>query len=243
MTKQSAKNTIVLVNGYNLSTLATSFEATQEVQPIPVTGFGEGFINNVPGLITAKMSATMFWDSAAGSVHTALGALPTGHATVIPEGYTLGNPSFSMPFMQSNYAPKGQVDGAIEVGTIGFENYGTTNGVEHGWILQHGTTVDDFVGTGFIDPSGAAVTKACSATLHIWAACAVDVYEIKVQHSSSLGSGYADLITFTSDGTTLTSERQTVASGTINKYRRVIATCALGSTGNTLGFSVHFFHN
>lgn len=241
MSKVSAKNTIIVANGYKLSTYATAYEASQEVMPVDVTSFAEGFKNNVPGLVTAKVNATMFWDSTNGAVHTALAGLANGYVTIIPEGYVVGNPSLSMPYMQANYSPKGQVDGAIEVGQVAFENYGTTNGVEHGWALAHATITNTNTGTAVLDPANAAVTKACSGTLHIWTATSTDTYVIRIQHSAD-NSTWATLLTFTLDGTALGSERITVASGTVNKYRRVVAT-RTGSAGDSLGFTVHFFHN
>jgi hypothetical protein len=167
--------------------------------------------------------------------------MPTGYVTLIPGGYVAGNPSISMPFMQGNYNPKGKPDAAIEIGTLDFEVYGGDAFVETGWMLQHGTITNTTTTTGIDDPTDALVTAACSATLHIWQACAADTYVVKVQHSTALSTGYADLITFTANGSAITAERQAVASGVVNKYRRVVAT-RTGSAGNTFGFSVHFQH-
>jgi hypothetical protein len=241
MSKLSAKNAVVLANGYNISTFATAYEATQDVTPLDVTAFSEGFKNNVPGIVMSKINCTLFWDSAAGGTHDALGALSNGCMTILPEGYYLGAPSISMPYMQADYSPKGQVDGVIEVGAVNFENYGTSNGVEYGVVLAHATITNTATGSSVLDPTNAAVTAACSATLHIWDATATDTYEIIVQHSAD-NSTWATLATFSMDGTALGAERITVASGTINKYRRAKAT-RTGSAGDSFGYTVHFFHS
>lgn len=242
MPKTAAKNAVVLINGYVFSTFATMYDIKAGAGKIMVQGFGDGSQNGIPGLPTASAALDMFWDSAANSVHAALSSLPTGVLTVIPEGYSLGTPSISFPFMQGNYTPKGNVTSAITVGGLAFESYGNNVGVENGVALAHGTITNTTTGTGFYDPTGAAVTAACGATLHCWGTpLAADTYVVKVQHSTTLGSGYADLITFTANGATRTVERQVVASGTVNPYRRVIAT-RMGSAGNSFGFSVHFYH-
>lgn len=241
MAKISAKNTVVLINGYNFSTFATAFETEQNVNPIEVTGFGDGCKNFVSGMNSASMKLDMFWDSAANSVHPVMSAFPTGVVTLIPEGYTLGKETFSLPFMQGNYSPKGSADGPLQVGSIDFMSYGSNVGIEYGWALAHGTITNTTSTTGFVDPTDAAVTAACSGTLHIWTPCAADTYVVKIEHSTQLATGYADLVTFTLDGSARAVERVTVASGTINKYRRVTAT-RTGAAGNTFGFSVHFWH-
>jgi hypothetical protein len=70
--------------------------------------------------------------------------------------------------------------------------------------------------------------------------CAADTYVVKVQDCATVGGSYEDLITFTANGSALTSERQTAASGTINKFIRVLAT-RTGSAGNSFGYSVHYW--
>lgn len=241
MAKLPAKNGIMLIGGYNLSTYAMSYEINDSVDPIDVTGLSDAVHNFIPGQRVAAITANMLWDADPDKVHDALGGLPQNNVTILPEGYALGSPSLSMPFMQSNYNPSGSPSTAISVGAIAFASRGDNHGVEHGYMLAHDTITTTTTGTGFIDISGAAVTAACSGTLHIWTPTSTDTYVVKIQHSTSLGSGYADLITFTLDGTARNSERVAVASGTVNPYRRIIAT-RTGSAADPFGFSVHFSH-
>ncbi len=240
MSKLSAKDAIILVNGYNFSTYFMSFEAIADVNKIDVTGFGDGSKNYIPGQLSGAINGPVLWDSAVAKIQAALSSRPTGHVTILPEGYALGNQSLSLPFMQGNYQPKGAPDSAIEVGTLNFMSYGDNKGLEFGWALAHATITTTTTGTGSLDPTDDAVTASCSGTLHIWTAPAADRYVVKIQHSTALGSGYADLVTFTLDGSVIGSERVTVASGVINKYRRVLAT-RTGTGGNDFGFSVHFW--
>lgn len=241
MAKISGKNGIILINGYNFSTYFNQYDVNAEAGKLDVTGFGDGVVNYIPGLPTANISGAAFWDKAAASIHLALSPRPTGHVTLMPEGYVLGAPTISLPFMQGNYNPRGAINEAIQIGTLNFESYGVNVGIENGWALAHGIITATTTGTGFDDPTSGAVTATCSATLHVWDATATDTYVVKVQHSTTLGSGYADLITFTANGTSLTSERIAVASGTINRYRRILAT-RTGAAADTFGFTVHFQH-
>ena len=241
MSKTSSKNSVVLINGYLFSTFATAFEVKRDAGKIKVTGFSDGSDNYIPGMQASSISLSMLWDSTANSVHAALKSLTTGYVTLIPEGYVLGNPTISFPAMQSNYAPKGNPASAIEVGTLAFESYGSNLGIEDGVALAHGTVTNTTTGTGVDDPTDAAVTAACGGTLHVWTPTTTDTYVVKIQHSTASGTGYADLITFVADGTSRTAERIVVASGTVNKYRRVVAT-RTGSGGDPFGFSVHFYH-
>ena len=97
MTKQSAKNAIILIGGYNLSTYATAFETQANVNPIDVTGFTDGCKNSIPGLPSAVILADMLWSSTANTVHAALHDFTSRHVTILPLGYALGNHSISMP--------------------------------------------------------------------------------------------------------------------------------------------------
>lgn len=242
MGKQTAKNAVILINGYEFSTYASAWEFMQDAGAVDVTGFTDGTQNFVPGLPMVEGNVDMFWDKAADSVHLALKSLPTGVLTILPEGGTLGYPSLSVPMMQSNYNPTGALTDAITVGTIDFKSYGNNVGPENGVVLAHATITNTATGTGVDDPTGAAVTAACGATLHLWGTpLPTDTYVIKVQHSTLLGSGYADLITFTLTGAARNVERIVVSSGTVNRYRRVIAT-RTGSAGDPLGYTVHFYH-
>ena len=240
MAKISAKNAEVLISGYKLTTFASAYNVDTSVDAPEVTGFGEGSHNFIPGQKICKMTADMFWSSTAGEVHDALSGLTTGQFTLIPEGYTLGTPSLSMPFMQVNYQPQGTPSSVIKVGTLNFLSYGADAALYYGWALQHGTITDTTTTTPLLDPTNAARTSACGAVLHIWQKCAADTYVIKVKHCATIGGTYADLITFVADGSSITAERGVAASGTVNKYRQIEAT-RTGSAGNTLGFSVHFF--
>jgi hypothetical protein len=242
MAKISAKDAVILIGGYKFSTYASLYEMMHDAGPVDVTGFTEGAQNFVPGLPVVTGKLDMFWDSAANTVHPALSVFPTGtYLTILPEGDTLGYQSLSFPMMQSNYTPKGAPAGAITVGGLNWLSYGNNVGLENGVSLFSGTITSTTTGTAVDDPTGGAVTAACGAVLHLWGTpLPADTYVIKVQHSPN-GSAWSDLITFSANGATRTAERQIVASGTINRYRRILAT-RTGSAGDPLGLTLAFYH-
>lgn len=239
MAKYAGKDAILLINGYNLSTYASAFDVQADAGAIDVTGFTDACKNFIPGQKSATVTADLYWSSTAGAVHTALGgAFKTGHVTILPQGYAQGNPTMSLPFAQANYMPKGAPADALTVGTLTFNSYGANAGIEYGCAVQHATITNTTTSSALLWAAD-AVTAPCSGVLHVWDATADDTYVVKIQHCDTAGGGYSDLITFTLNGKTLTSERVTAASGTINKYLKVVAT-RTGSAGDTFGFTVHF---
>lgn len=247
MAKISAKNGVILINGYNFSTYGMSYDGSSDVGKIDVTGFGDGAQNFIPGLPQSELTVGLLWDSTATvGVHAVLKSLPNGIVTILPEG---NNPaglnasgSVSMPFTLGNYSPKGEVTGAIEAGVLQFSNYGASSvALEHGLVLAHNTITATTTGAESQDPSIAAVTAPCSGTLQVWTPTTTDTYVVKIQHATTSGGAFADLVTFTLNGTARGVERVNVASGVINRYRRVLAT-RTGAGAQPFGFTVHFWH-
>jgi len=243
MPKVSAKNGVIVIGGYNVGFDAASYEIDHSVQMLDITGFGEGWVNYAPGMYTGQMSLNMFWNETAGRANDALLPLSAGqNVSVIPEGYTLGNACLSMYATNINFTPGGANSAALMAGNIVFQTAVTDGGPLPSVALAHATITETTTGTGFPDATGAQVTARCRGTLHIWIACAADTYVVKIQHCSTIGGAYADLITFTANGSAVTSEVQAVASGTIDIYRRVLATCT-GGNNNPFGYTVTFWHS
>lgn len=230
--KTSAKNASILINGNLFSTYVTSYETEATVEPIEATGFLDGSKNYVPGMQTAKISADMMWDAATDKVHDAMSALGTGIVTIIPELAAVGGNSISLPYMQSNYNPKGETSSLITIGTIGFESSGSNFGVEFGKVLYSGTVQDSVTGTT-VD-NAAATSSKYAAILHVYTPTLADTYSVVVEDSTD-GNTWTTLCTFTLDGQTITAERLTGTS--VKRYRRAVATVT-GTDGDGFGFSV-----
>lgn len=239
MAKITAKNAILLVNGYNLSSWGSSYEVPTEIDPVEVTGFGDGSKNYTPGMKSGHIAMDMMWDKDAAAVHAVLKTPSTGIVSLMPEGYALGNPSFSLPYMQANYLPGANVSEHIKVGSIVFESYGVNVGVEHGIALAHATITDTTTGVGVLVGAG---TFACYCVLHIWDTVSSDSYVITVEEADTLGGAYTNVATFTLNGQALNAERILVASAARKAYMRAVAT-RTGAAGDTLGYSVLFAHS
>jgi hypothetical protein len=242
MAKIAAKNSIILIGGYNLSTYATAYETQANVNPIDVTGFTDGCKNFIPGLQSAVILTDVLWSSTAGATHAALKDFASANVTILPEGYALGNMSISLPYVQANYSPKGTPDSAISVGSINFVSRGDNEGVEHGKVLAHATITDTATGTAYELNSSGDVSASYSGTLHVWSLCAADTYVVKIQTCETTGGTWDDIVTFTMNGSAIGSERIATATGTVHKYVRALAT-RTGSAGNSFGYSVHFWQS
>lgn len=243
MAKISAKDGIVLINGYNLSTYTTAYEAQEGVDVIDVTGLSDTVHNAIPGDRTANLTLNMLWDNSVDvPVLITPGNTVVECVTLIPEGYSaVGDPSLSLPYTQANFNPAGNPGSAIGLGAIQFVALGDSAGLENGVILQYGNITNTTSTSSVRDESQAAQTCECAATLHVYTACATDTYEVKVEDSAN-DVDWDTLLTFTLDGSAVGSERISVASGTVNQYRRVTAT-RTGAAGNTFGFAVHFWRD
>ena len=245
MSKITAKNAVVLLGGYNLSTYLTTYEITEGAAPQEVTGFSDGCNNYTPGIFSASVTGNVLWDSTSDGAYAVArgyaGATSDVHLTILPEGGTAGNPSLSLPITEGGLTPSGTPAGTLNIGNLNFASMGTNEGVENGTLLHHGAVVDSTTDAGISDSVTGNLTCRCSATLHVWSACASDTYEVKVQHSDD-DITYGDLLAFTLDGSAIGSERVSAVSGTLYQYRRVIAT-RTGAAGDSFGFSVHFWRD
>jgi hypothetical protein len=248
MGKISAKNAMILVNGNNLSAFADSYNVDKTVTPVDVTCFGDGVHNFQPSLQNSKIGVNFYWDTTATTgVYAYLQGLGTGQLTVIPETVALGTPAFSLPYQQTNFAPQGTPAAMIKLGTVNFLQRASSAlipsyGVEDGLIVQH-ATITSTTTSAAVD-LGAAIAgtaRNVSGILHVRIPTATDTYVVKIRHCATSGGGYADLLTFTSDGKTMTAERQ-VGTPSLLEFIKVQAT-RTGSAGDNFGFTVLLWHS
>lgn len=247
MAKISSKNGVIVIGGYLLSTFSSSFDTEMAVEAIEVTGFGDGCKNYIPGVKEGKITLNVLWDSAVGSVHTAIYDHGDKHVTLIPEGYSAGAASLSLDTTQVNYNPTGNPSSDIQAGSIEFVSTNDNPGLERGEALFHGVITNSTDGTAVDDRSGAAQSVDCSGTLHVWTGTGAgnDEYEVKIQHRDDPLDPWVDLVTFTLDGTVIGSERVVVpfVATDVERYRRVEATRTVGVAGDDFGFTVHFWRD
>lgn len=235
MAKVTARNAIVVIGGYFLSTYATQYETSYGVEPIEVTGFTDGWRNYIPGLYQGQMSLSMLWDEAAGKSFDALQPLGQKCVTVLPEGFALGNPAICMHAEQESILPGAAPNGALSLGNIAFQTSGVDGGPIPANVMAHATITNTATSAAFQGLASAGTYKVMGF-LHIWTACAADTYAVKFQHCATSGGVYADLLTFTLNGSAIGSEHVLVASGTVQPYWKVVAT-RTGAAGNNFGYT------
>jgi hypothetical protein len=245
MAKISAKNAMVLINGSDFSTYADSYTTSYEVDPVKVTGFSDGADNFIRGLSNAKVGVNFFWETTATTgIHAKLSTLSTGNLTIIPETPAVGGSCLSLPYKQTNYNPAGAPADAIRIGTVDFlqdNAAGSYYGLEGGLLVQHATITTTTTSAATALGTLGGTTRNVSGILQVRIAPANDTYVVIVQHATTAGGSYSTILTFSANGSTVTSERQ-VAAVALNDYIKVVAT-RTGSAGQNFGFSVALWHS
>jgi hypothetical protein len=137
----------------------------------------------------------------------------------------LGDPCFISSQEQVNYIVTG--DGPVMVG-VDFVKSATD--IDHerafGVVLEAGDTSRVATLTGASVDNGASSANGALAHLHVTVSSG-GTWTLKVQDSAN-DSDWADLITFSADGSAVTAERGDVA-GTVDRYLRALYTRTSGS--------------
>jgi hypothetical protein len=133
MAKVSAKGAVIAVDdsGGSARTISSdvkSYEIEYAVDPLEVTGFGDGSKNYVPGQRVIGVTLDIFWNSAATTgaftvLNGIIGQTTSVTLSITPES---GGPAFSGEFMCDGITPKGEVNGVIELGSVHFSVSGAT---------------------------------------------------------------------------------------------------------------------
>jgi hypothetical protein len=188
--------------------------------------------NNAPGGIGPAYKGS----------HTRLSAMNAVYASVfvgIRAAPAIGNPSFSAGFGQHEYTVNGDVNGSDPV-MLGANFYQTAELLEAtavwGVCLANGTELSGTTNNGSVD-NGAATSAGYIAILHVTqttGAIGSNTWAFKIEHSTN-DSTWADLATFTLNGSALAVERAE-ASGTVNRYVRFVATRTAGTAAPWVSF-------
>lgn len=225
-------DTLVLANGYDLSTYLRNTAMNATAGAYDTSTYGVGSKTYIPGLKDGKMTFDGIFDGSAAAVDAVLAAA-LGVAgfvcTRFPQGDTFGNAGAGLSGHEVSYNVQSPVDGVVSVAgelqsSVSIERVlslhalaayaeGTTNGssINNGADTANG-------GVGYLEVTAQAGTSAV----------------IKIQHSDDNGV-WVDLITFTTVTAAPAKERKAV-TGSVEQYVR--ATCA--STGGTITAQVSF---
>jgi len=173
---------------------------------------------------------TSYMDPAVGASHAALSTLPT--AAVICSyfrGTAIGNPAASLVSKQINYDGSRPSDGSLLFKVSAQSN---AFGLEWGNQLTAGKRTDTVATAGAFWDNLASFAFGAQAYLQVFSFTGTDV-TVKVQHATTSGGSYSDLITFaqiTSGQAPQAQRVQTANNVTVNEFLKV-------TTVTTGGFS------
>jgi hypothetical protein len=139
----------------------------------------------------------------------------------------VGDPTFHLLSGESQYTVTPALNGVVGV-TASFKAKGY--GIEYGKLLWDANATTDANGTAV--NHGAQTTAGGVGYLHITGLSSGDSIVVKIRDSAD-NNTYADLITFTLDGSAIGSERIAV-SGTVDQYVRV----EVDVTGASISFPI-----
>ncbi|MFQ5433844.1 MAG: hypothetical protein ACE5FD_03120 [Anaerolineae bacterium] len=137
----------------------------------------------------------------------------------------VGDPVFMTQAEQISYLPQGS-DGVLVDVAMSKDTNNVGAGTVWGVLLAAGASLSSTTNGTSVD-NGASSADGAVAYLHITATSSGN-WAIKVQDSPD-DAVWSDLITFSADGSTITSEAGTV-SGTVDRYLRFQATRTAGTT-------------
>lgn len=196
-----------------------------------VTGWSDGVINFTLGSPTCSIEGfqAVFNNTAVTGSHTLLSTLPDSYASMfigIRAAPAVGDPAFSIPSQGNSYHVLGDAMIAYEskitqTGTLGvsglFRGFGVALATGASLAATtNGTSVNNL----------ASSANGALGYLHITASSG-GTWAIKIQDSPD-DAAWADLITFTANGSAITAE-QGSATGTVDQYTRAVFTRTSGT--------------
>jgi len=200
---------------------------------LDVTDITQSGHSRLGGLFDGGISLTAFSDAAGGAEHAAFSPLTRSDVLCTYfRGQAIGNPAFSLQARQPNYDYTRAADGMLteKVDPV-LDQY-----QEWGVQLTPGTRTDTAATNGTQLDNLAAYSFGAQGYLQAVAFTGTDV-TVTIQHSTTSGSGYATLMSFTQiTGSVPQAQRATVSnSTTVNRYLRVITTTVGGFTNFQFG--------
>jgi hypothetical protein len=218
----------VLLNGTDVSAFLNSVDQSIGVENSETTTFGGVAKQFVNGHLDGTVSASGFWDGAAGAIDDIMaGALGSSTAAVLSacdEGAAVaGNRALVVQAHDTSYQITSAVGDAVAV-SVEMQVDGTgASGAYRGLVLAPLTSYGTSVDTSSID-NLASTANGLVANLHITSNSVSTT--VKIQHSSD-NVAWVDLITFTANATTGGEHKTT--TGLVNRYLRVNVAAATGS--------------
>lgn len=235
MTKTSGLGDQFYIGGYDLSgNVANLSRIGGGPGSLDVTPINASAYVRLGGVRDGGMDFTTFFDNAAGAEHPALSPLPT--ADVIASYYrgaVVGNDCANQVSKQVNYDWTRGTDGGL---TATVQCVANSFGLEWGTQLTAGIRTDTVATVGPFFDLGASSAFGAQGYLQAFAFAGTDV-TVKIQHATTSGGVYSDLITFTQLTTSRHAERVVVSNATtVNEFLKVTTVTTGGFT--SLAFAV-----
>jgi len=242
MSKLAGRWCEIAYAGYRLTGYSTQFDITHGMGEMDLTTFMDAVKHGGPNYVWDDTAAlTLFMDADTDASHDALNgklAQYTNSHLLILVGQGAapgaGDPCYLLSAKHFVYTVPVETEAAIVCNTT-FRGQGPG---QWGVVLANylATAITNSF-TGSAIDQGAQSGDGAEAILQVVLPTSSDTYDFIVQDSPD-NSVWSDLITFTADGQTRLSERQTI-TGTVERYIRVIAT-RTGAAGDELKFAVGF---
>ena len=228
MAKTAGLGAALYVAGYNLS---GDTQALGKVSGGPaaldVTDITQYAYSRLGGLRDGGIDWTSYFDPS--TSHPVLSALPTSdvHLMFSPIPPLLGGPAACLVSKQINYDGTRGTDGMF---TFALSAQANADGLEWGNLLTAGLRTDTTATAGSPFDNGAGYTYGAQAYLQVTAFSGTDV-TISVQHATSSGGSYSDLIAFTQVTSGPQAQRASVSnSTTVHEFLKATTTTSGGFT-------------
>lgn len=232
----SAKNTSVLVDGYDLSHYFDTADTDQKLAALDTTTFGSQAKTFTAGLADGAMSLGGVFDGSANAVDQVLQAALSSTSdhviTICPIGAgTLGNVAKIAQAIETDYKVSGAVASVVKTtATI------QTDGGAFGGLVLHPLQAETATNNGTAIDNGASSSNGGVANLHVTAESGTTPsITVKVQHSAD-NTTWADLITF--NAATAIGGQNLPVTGTVNRYVRAYWT--ISGTTPSFTFALAF---
>lgn len=239
MVKESGQYTTILWNGYDLSGDLNQYDITFEHVEDDATGFMDALDNILAGIYKVSGSFMSMMNDDTGQAHDVLKA-PTSNEDILfciliggEDTPAIGDSALQALITQFTYTPKPTAKTLI-LGDVAFSGGQSNVKANPNAFILAFTTITATTNFSSRD-NGASSSNGGVAVLQVITATSTDTYVVKCQDSPN-DSTWADLCTFSADGTSITAERQTF-SGSVDQYERAIAT-RTGSAGDSFKLAV-----
>lgn len=244
MAFQVGKNTVILVDKYDLTSYFNALDLGVSVDLPETTTFGNGSKRRqVVGLKDGQVAPKGLFDGAAnavdGALRAAFAAATDPLLTVDLIGAAIGNPAVLAQAIEAQYSVQAPLAGVVE--TMAEFKPSQDYGVEFG-VSLHALAAETVSTNSTSVDNAASSANGGVAHLHVTALAGdgTQTANIVVQHSAD-NAVWADLVTFAQVTTATTKQRSTVAAGTtVNRYLRAKSTIALGGGGVSFTYTVAF---